>query len=264
MRFRRAAGRRKMFWVETNDNLRDQIDIYSPSAKVSNVTTFWPLLADEGNAADKADLPFDEKSANLLGISNWGTALGEVYQRGWKPVRLVGKLRFAVQQRLAASGATAYAGAQNVMVRAGIFIGEVDENGALTNGEDFPLHTNADWKDRRWLWVREWTLSNIYGGLTAGPGGLYYPVGGGVQAADFPRLVWGPFSTEFYQSHLDNSVFDIRRTGALAKNQRLFYGYASWDPAQGPVDSTGMSTSWNLLYNKTVRALMAPGFRRAR
>lgn len=267
---RKGMRRRKprVVWVETADSLIDQVTIFGPGASPSLQTFVFPLLADESNANDKADLAFTMKSAGLLGISDWGTALTELYEKGFKATRLVGHLGFALQQRIQSAGASPTVGAVNVLVRAGIFIGEVDENGAIVNAADWRLDSREDWKDRRWLWTREWSLHNRYGGITgtiASGGPALTPTDTwAVAAADLPRVIWGHPTNTMYAGTMSNDFFDIKHAGTLAKNQRLFYAYAAWDHAQGPQDITVMATSWTLLRNKRCRALLSPGFKRAR
>lgn len=264
--FKRRGMRRRrkpVKWVETKDSLVQSAKLFGAGGGNSSASTwFYPLFTNENQPADRADLPFDFTTSEVLGVSDWGTAVGQLYEPGFKLERVVGELQFTIQQRKESAGASPAQGAQNVVVRCGIVIMEVDESGNALNTADYPLHKEGDWKDRRWLWFREWWLHNKYSGLTVTNGGLYFADDVAAAAVDQPRVVWGPTSTVFYP-YATGGHLDLKARVPIGKGQRLFYAFSCWDPAQGPQDISSMATSWTLVWEKRARGLWSKSTRRA-
>lgn len=252
-------------WVETKDLLVDSVVLYGPNVgQVGSDQTFvFPLFTDPSDANDKSDVRFDETTASILGVSDWGTAIGALYETGYKCQRALGMLSFAIQQRIESAGASPVVNANNIVVRCGIFCGETDESGVIKNSGDYLLHQSDSWKDRRWLFQRDWLLHNAIGPTTQGGFGNWADTSF-IAVADMPRVVWGPPSSEFYQSATSNGRFDIKPKVPVGNEQRLFFAFCAYDSAQGPKAQASMSTSWTLVWRKHSRGLWSRTASRAR
>lgn len=168
------------------------------------------------------------------GLSARGSAFEQFNETGLRIERIIGDLFLGLRQ---SSDITDAAQATNVLVRMGLCVLQTDDNGAFLNEADYSLGegSNAlteqqkymDGQSRRWLWRRQWVLSNYYSITPANV--VAWSTYGGGQSQGNPNETLGPTQNVGYQSLFTGPHVDFKPRVTLGKNDQLVWRFYAKD-----------------------------------
>jgi hypothetical protein len=257
MRGFRRRRKPRVMWADV-PQVTDISTVYSMATGAPPIQTVTALgQATAASLDDKWDVPFDRQGAITLGVSDWGTLESSMTQPGYKLVRLVGNWNWAMAQVIqGATGMGADARIINSVVRVGLFIGEADEAGGFEAGNEFDMASNAKsgWKRERWLYLRQWVLSNQSG---------YCPtpqtVVRGSNVANQLSAFLGPQANWEFAGSGSNHMVDIKPNVSIGRDQRLFIKRQIFDLAAGSSSAAAATGVAGWLEHFTFRMLVARG-----
>lgn len=173
-------------------------------------------------------------AAEPVNVTNWGAfSLADALGQGYLVKRIVGQVHVGVPN--AEIAALGFDPARQNIVLAGVFVDRVDTTGAPQNLDAWNPFIEAS-SQKRWLWRREWNLTN--------PNGNAYV--DNVAFLDFP------LSNAEYGSVREGTVVDIKVKARVTYEERLFFLVAVASP------SSSTTQVMEVFYRHNLRMFATP------